>query len=433
MKIKIERSLIRGKVDVPPSKSMTIRAIACASLAKGSTYLKYPLVGEDTHRMIDALTACGIRFKPVKNGYQIDGGTLREPKEEIFCGESAAVFRFMIAIATLIPGTTRIVPGPNLAKRPVAPLLSVLSELEIECSIEGSTVVIHGGECEGGEITIPGDMSSQFISAMMTVGPCFKRGLVIQFASPLKAKAYINMTDECMREFGVRTKIPQSYLNITINPQSYHEATYTPDGDWSFAANLLALGAITSVCQRISTSAGEQYGNILVTNLKAESKQADRTILNMIQKMGGRFSLRQSSVMVQASQLYGFNADFLDCITLFPIMAVMASTVQGSVTTMRGLSAERKKFNNDIDNLLTEFSKLKIRYIDEGNSIKIIGSTPVTATVDTHDSFRIGLALIILGSVSGNITIENAECVENTYPNIWKTLESIGVKVNTVE
>ncbi len=433
MDVLIEKSIIRGKVDAPPSKSMTLRALVCASLSSGQTYLRLPSFSEDTVLMIKLLAECGIRIKPVKYGYQIEGGCFKDPGAELFCNDSAAVFRFMVALATCIPGTTRIVAGPKLAKRPVAPLVETLCELGVKCSVEGSTVVVDGNGYEGGDVTVPGDLSSQFISALMMVGPSFKHGINIRFSTPLKSRAYIDMTSECMKEFSVRTKIPQSYLSVAVSNQPYHETTYTPEGDWSFATSLLALGVITSARQLISTSTGNMSGNILITGLNAESKQADRGILNMIQKMGGNFTMRQSSVLVAASRLFSLNASFSDCVTLFPIMAVMASMVSGQQSSLRGLALERRKFNNDIDNTIMELTKLGIRCIDEGDSLQIMGGPISKYEADTHGSQRLGMALIILGVCTGRLKIKNCECVANVYPNIWDILRSVGVNFRIIE
>jgi 3-phosphoshikimate 1-carboxyvinyltransferase len=179
MKIFIEKSRITGKVSAPPSKSYTVRGLMCAALAGGESEIRYPLASEDTEATKRVLNEIGITTRRETEKWRVSGGNFRAPVADLFCGDSAATLRFMMAICSVVPGQCRLIAGPSLAKRPVGVLVHALRDLGVDCSATGGLppVTVNGGTLEGGLTELPGDVSSQFISALLLVAPLAANGL----------------------------------------------------------------------------------------------------------------------------------------------------------------------------------------------------------------------------------------------------------------
>ena len=416
MKITISRSQIQGRVEAPPSKSYSIRALMCASLAPGSSYIRFPLEADDTQAAREAVSRIGAAVRPVRLGWQVNGGNLKAPEGEIFCRESAATLRFMAAIAAVIPNTTRLVPGPGLARRPVAPLLAALNSLGAGGRQEGAVVIISGGNLAGGDVSLEGGVSSQFISALMLAAPLMEKGLTIHITTPARSSSYIEMTAACLKEFGIRVKVAPDMSSVSIPRQPYQAAAYDVEGDWSQAAALLALGALA--------------GEVLVTNLNAESLQGDRKVLNLLQKMGARFTMRRSSVLISRSRLHAISADLSDCIDLLPVMAVVAAAAEGH-SYFSGIASARHKESDRVGAVITELGKMGIRTIEEEDRLGVIGGQPVGTLLDSHADHRLAMAFGVLGAAVGDTAISGAESVSKTYPGFWKALESLGGVVSS--
>jgi 3-phosphoshikimate 1-carboxyvinyltransferase len=262
MKVSISKSQVHGILDAPSSKSYTIRALMCAALSPGQSYIRRALSSDDTLATADVLRKIGIEIHQSPFGWRVTGGNLKAPDSELFCRNSAATFRFMVAIASAVPGTVRLVPGPTLAARPILPLVDAMAQLGVKCGLDGSTVVVEGGTFTGGSVILGGDSSSQFVSAMLLAGPLAQQGLHIELNSSPSSKPYLDMTIDCLRKFGIKVTAAPGMADFKVAKQEFRPTEYTVEGDWSQASYLLALGSLS--------------GDVVVSNLNAESLQGDR-------------------------------------------------------------------------------------------------------------------------------------------------------------
>ncbi|HUV46204.1 MAG TPA: 3-phosphoshikimate 1-carboxyvinyltransferase, partial [Dehalococcoidia bacterium] len=317
MRASIYKSELRGRVRVPSSKSYTIRGLMCAALAKGESEIIHPLTSDDTEAAINVLSKMGIGVRQEEDLWQVIGGDFCEPDTDLFCGESAATLRFMTAICSLIPGKCRLTSASSLSKRPIKPLLQALRQLGVDCAYrdEGSSVVVEGGRLKGGTVELPGDISSQFVSALLFISPFAKEGVIIKLTTPLESKPYVLMTLECLQRFGIEVEASEDFRNFEILKQAYKPAKYKIEGDWSSASYLLALGA---VC-----------GEVEVENLNPKSLQGDKAVLDFLRNMGVWVGVNKNSVVVRKSRLNAIRADLSDCIDLLPTMAVLAAVADG--------------------------------------------------------------------------------------------------------
>jgi len=414
MKALVHKSEVKGKVRAPSSKSYTIRGLMCAALAKGESEIIHPLSSDDTEASIEVLSKVGVHIRQEEDLWRVSGGNFHEPDIELFCGESAATLRFMTAICSLIPGKCRLVAGLSLAKRPIKPLVQALRQLGVNCSCQGETapVIVEGGRLKGGVAELPGNISSQFVSALLFISPFAEEGVTIRLTTPLESKPFVLMTLECLRRFGIR--VSQALNRFEIAKQTYRPAKYEVEGDWSSASYFLALGAIS--------------GGVEVENLNPESLQGDKIMLNFLRDMGALVEVNKKSVVVKKSRLNAIRADLSDCIDLLPTMAVLAAVADG-VSELTGIERARIKESNRVAAVKEGLERMGIKVTEEENRLMVTGSAPRGSVIDSQNDHRVAMAFSILGSVVGETTINDAECVAKTFPQFWDILKSIGGEV----
>jgi len=416
MKASVSKSRISGKVTAPASKSYTIRGLMCAALVRGRSEIIHPLSSDDTEACLDVLTKVGIRFQQKVDSWQVVGGNFREPTTDLFCGESAATFRFMTAICSLVPGKCRLTAGPTLTKRPIKPLLQALSQLGVDCRYhdEEACVTVNGGRLSGGATELPGNVSSQFVSALLFIAPLTEEGIRIKLTTPLESKSFVLMTLECLKKFGIEVKSTTDLRRFEVTKQTYKPTNYRVEGDWSSASYLLALGALS--------------GKVEVENLNPESLQGDRVILDFLKDMGASVTVNKNSVTVRQSRLNSIRADLSNCIDLLPTMAVLAAAAHG-VSQFTGIERARLKESNRVSAVREGLERMGIKVIEERNRLAIAGSELRGAVIDARDDHRIAMAFSILGSVARGTIIDGAECVAKTYPEFWGVVKSLGGEV----
>lgn len=414
MKVTISKSRIDGTVTAPSSKSYTIRGLMCAALARGESQLSNPLVSDDTEAAIDVLGKVGVTINKNDNSWFVSGGRLKDPGCELYCSDSAATLRFMTAICSLVPGRCCLKPGPSLSLRPMSSLLGALKQLGVSCHMEDNSVVVDGHSFKGGTAVLPGDISSQFTSALMLAGPLSDKGIYVKLSTLPVSLPYLMMTIDCMSQFGVRVKHNPAFTEFRIPKQSYKPASFTVEGDWSSASYLLALGA---TC-----------GRVAVSGLNTDSFQSDRMMLNLLKSMGASVSISGDTVTVSQSGLKSLVADFTHCIDLLPTMAVLAATAEGT-SVFSGIAKARLKESNRVSSIKDGLKRMGIEVVEEKNKLTIIGGTPKGANIDSYNDHRIAMAFGVAGTITGNTVIENAECVTKTYPRFWQELKSLGGRV----
>ncbi|MFC2006876.1 3-phosphoshikimate 1-carboxyvinyltransferase, partial [Chloroflexota bacterium] len=311
MRALLSKSEIKGKVVVPSSKSYTIRGLVCAALARGQSEIINPLGSDDTESAQEVLTKIGVEIFQGRDTWRVSGGSFCEPKGELFCRESAATLRFMTAIGLLVPGVCRLTASPSLSRRPIKPLIQALKQLGVDCLYQNESVVIKGGKLKGGVAELPGNISSQFVSALLLISPFADEGIKIKLTTTPESKPFILMTLECMNAFGIKVIHSPDLREYETSKQTYKPTKYKVEGDWSSASYFVALGALC--------------GDIKVESLNTQSLQGDKEILSFLKEMGASVTVGKDSVIVRRSKLKAISVDLTDCIDLLPTMAVLAA------------------------------------------------------------------------------------------------------------
>lgn len=416
MKAFISKSEISGKTVAPSSKSYTIRGLMGAALVRGKSVIISPLGSDDTEASLNVLGKVGIGIVQKKDSWEVTGGNFHEPDTVLFCKESAATLRFMTAICSLVPGKCNLTSAPSLTQRPIKPLVDALRQLGIDCLYRDTEacVVVKGGKLRGGVATLPGNISSQFVSALLFISPFAEDGIKVKLTTPLESRPFVLMTIECLEEFGIRVKYSKDLREFETEKQTYRPTNYRVEGDWSSASYLLSLGALSGVVE--------------VENLNTESLQGDKVILDFLKEMGAAVTACKNSVTVRKSRLKSIRANLSDCIDLLPTMAVLAAAADG-VSEFTGIERARLKESDRVSALRKGLEGMGIKVSEEKNKLTITGSLPKGSTIDTRGDHRIAMAFSLFGSLVGGTVIDNAECVAKTYPEFWDTLKSIGGEV----
>jgi 3-phosphoshikimate 1-carboxyvinyltransferase len=266
-------------------------------------------------------------------------------------------------------------------------------------------------------VALPGNISSQYVSALLLIAPLAEEGMTITLTTPLESKPYVLMTLDCLERFGIRVEASQDLREFNVLRQAYQPAKYRVEGDWSSASYLLALGALS--------------GEVTVENLDAESLQGDKVMLNFLKDMGASVKIDKNTIAVRKSELKGIRADLTDSIDLLPTMAVLAAVAEGA-SEFTGIERARIKESNRVSAMREGLEKMGVKIQEERNSLIITGSRPEGAVIDSRNDHRIAMAFSILGSVTGGVIINDAECVAKTYPDFWEVIRSIWgeVKIN---
>lgn len=416
MRVEILKSEVEGTIAVPPSKSYTHRALVCSALANGESEILGPLNSDDTEATHQSLKKLGVNISSVGKNWVVEGGKLHGPKSNLFCGESATTLRFMTALCALVDGDSKLTCGPSLSRRPISSLLDSLRLLGVDCASSNGhpPIVVKGkGRIKGGEASIRGDVSSQFISALLLVTPLAMGPVTLNITTPLESKPYVNMTMNTQGRFGVKVHANEKMRRFHIRMQNYKPTEYAIEGDWSSAAYLLAAGGLA--------------GRVTVKGLNRESLQADSAIIDVLRDMGTRIKFHDDLVSIYSSSLRNIDFNVSNCPDLFPVITALCSAAEGT-SKLTGIQRLRYKESDRVMEMVKGLRRMGIHVTRESDEVKIFGGTPKGCIIDPMKDHRIAMAFSVLGLVSeGKTTILDAECISKSYPGFWDEIETLGV------
>ena len=431
--IRIEPSALQGSLKVPASKSITHRALICAALSGKSCRISNALISDDTMATAAALRVLGARF----DGETVNGSGLFKTGGTLFCGESGSTLRFLLPLACLGQTKNALTGTGRLLQRPIQPLADALQQLGAHVqTTDGLAPVTTMPGLTGGTCTLPGNVSSQFVSGLLMALPLCQKASRIQLSGPLQSAPYVDLTIEVMAHFGVQVGVEKNQTNqataFTVEPQAYQARDFAVPSDWSSAAFWLAAGAIggdirvENVEMAYSTEQIEKYSMTLETAIRPQT-QADYAIADILQKMGAGI-ISGNGVRVQKTTLHGIDIDVSQCPDLVPIIAVLGCFAEGR-TRIHNAARLRLKESDRISAMATELKKMGA-VIEEKPDELIIQKSPLSgATLDSHDDHRIAMALsIAAANANGPSVIDNADCVAKSYPSFYHDFRALGGK-----
>ena len=410
-----------GVVSAPPSKAYTHRMIIAASLSNGTSKIFNPLISDDTQATLEAVKALGAETELHENCWTIHGQEkLKTPSRPIDCRESGSTLRFMIPVAALAPGASTFIFGASFERRPVAPLLESLKQLGVESTIQsdGSSVRVSGGGIKGGETSIRGDISSQFISGLLFACPKAKEDTEINVTTTLESKGYVEMTLEVIVDHGLEGALNPDLSRLWIpSNQSYRPCDHNVPGDFSSAAFLLAAAAVTS-------------SKVTVKNLTYQTAQGDRDILGILQEMSASVKIGDDSVEVEGERLVGVDIDAKDIPDLVPVCAVLGCYAEGR-SEIYNAKRLRYKESDRLDSISTELKKMGADIVVNEDGLTINGQCPLHGTtIDPHNDHRIAMACAVAAlGAKGETKIQDVECIHKSYPQFFSDLRVLGANV----
>ena len=408
---------IRGTIAPPSSKSYAQRAIALALLAEGRSILRNIEFCKDTRSALKCIEALGAKVEYIDDSTIAIEGGLKPQSNTLNVGESGLATRLFTPIASLNPTPITIEGEGTLLYRPMTMMIEPLRQLGVQVRDGGGFLPIEvQGPMHGGDITVDGSVSSQFITGLLLALPLAQEDTTLHVTSPVSIP-YIDMTIETARLFGVEIMHNEGdYTQFFIEGrQQYTPADIAIEGDWSGAATLLVAGAIA--------------GEVTVKNISTLSKQADTAICRALERAGAGLIIEQDSITVSKRKLRGFEFDATNAPDLFPALAALAAAAEGE-SVIIGTDRLRHKESDRAETICREYEKLGIEVdISEKNIMRIQGGEILPATTFSHNDHRIAMSIAISAlRCQGEVVIENAECVEKSYPTFFEDLESIIVR-----
>ncbi len=413
---------VRASVAVPGSKSITNRALLIAALAEGDTLLRAPLFSDDTLYMIAALRALGVRIDDQAGGDLLVkgvGGRLQEPKDALFIGNSGTSVRFLTAACVHLPtGASCQIDGiERMRQRPIQDLIDALAPIGGSVKDTNGTgcppVQVLGGGLSGGETDVRGDISSQYLSALMMTAPLARREVTVGVSGRLASRPYVRMTAAVMEAFGVVASLHPDDSIVIAAPQMYRGREYAIEPDASNASYFLAAAAVTG-------------GEVTVRGLGSASIQGDVHFAQMLEAAGCVAKYADNGITIQGpSLLRGITVD----LTLMPdtaqTLAVVCLFAQGP-STIRGLKTLRVKETDRISAIAAELRKLGAK-VEAGEDYWIINppadGPPRLApgeSIATYDDHRMAMSFAVAGLRVDGLVIDDPGCVAKTFPDFWE-------------
>jgi len=422
------KGTLEGTVTAPPSKSYTHRYLACALLASGESRLRNPSTCSDAMATLRACKSLGATIRREREELVLKStGSLEKPKDIIDCGGSGATMRFFTAISSLAPGVVVLTGNESLKRRPMAPLITSLRRLGVECYAlgDGGTppVVVFGGDVEGGHTSVEGGVSSQFVSALLMALVKARRPSRIEVRGPLESKGYVEMTIKVLREFGGRVEASKDFNVFDVEvPQDLSPVVVEVPGDYSIAAFFAVAGAIV------------EGSRVRIEGLVKDDVQPEKEFVGVLEEAGAKASMGPNWLAVEGpSDLSSFEFDARDNPDLVPPLLALASFCEGE-TVIEGCSRLKFKESNRLESLPVELKRVGVDVRVEGDRIVVRGRRRVEGgVVSSWMDHRVAMSLALVGLRSERgVVIEGFEVVSKSHPGFARDLVKLGAVLDVV-
>lgn len=406
---------------IPGSKSITNRALVLAALAEGTTVLRGVLQSDDTRHMRRALEQLGITIvERDPTTWEVEGGLgrLRAPREPLFVGNSGTTVRFLAALAALVPGPVTLEGDEHMAKRPIADLVDGLRQIgvRVDCDTGCPPLRVWGGELRGGTVTMRGDRSSQYFSALLMAARCAQGDVTLRVEGNLVSRPYVGITLEMMRRFGADV-LDGGDEFVVRGGGTYVPSEYVIEPDASSASYAFATAAATGM-------------TVTVPGLGTSALQGDYGFVDLVEQMGARVerSLDATRVIgphpVGGAPLRGLDVDMHHISDTVMTLAALAPLCEGP-THIRNVANIRLKETDRLAATVAELERLG-QVVTSGEDWLRIEPRPIQpATVRCYSDHRMAMSFAILGLARPGITIEDPACVAKTYPGFWDSLRAV--------
>ncbi|MDH3610515.1 MAG: 3-phosphoshikimate 1-carboxyvinyltransferase [Nitrosopumilus sp.] len=423
MSCKVEKSKLSGNLVCPPNKSYTHRAIFLASLAGNNSKVDNVLFSDDTRATINACKNFGAKIEE-ENSSIIVTQSIGNGKfvPEINAENSGTTIRIASGIASLFSEKTTLTGDSSLQKRPMKPLLDALESMGAKCSsTEGKPPITITGKIKGGNVSIPGSFSSQFISALLITAPLTENGIQLVIEGNLVSKPYLDATISTMRHFGVSVQTLIPYKRYNIEPQIYKPSVFTVPIDFSSLALLLSAAVLC----------GE---NLVVIGSIGNLPHGDEVFIDILEQMGVKVTIEDDKLSILSPEkLNGGKFDLSNSPDLLPPLAILSLKTSSPIEIVNVKHA-RLKETDRIAIIAREISKLGVTVEEKEDGLILNFSSNLKGgCLNSENDHRLFMAFCIAGMYVGDCTVSDPESVKVSYPNFVEEMNKIGAKISNPE
>jgi 3-phosphoshikimate 1-carboxyvinyltransferase len=415
---------IQGSIRPPGSKSLTNRALAIAALAEGTSRLVGVLDSTDTRVMIESLNRLGIQVTHDPKACIAEvagcGGKPPAKSADLWLENSGTSIRFLTALCGLGHGKYRLDGNARMRQRPVSPLVDALNSLGAKVKCETGSgcppVVVESQGLRGGHASVAGNISSQFLSALLIAAPGANSAVELHISGELVSRPYVEMTLGVMAKFDVAAE-PLSSDCYRIDPQAYRGTEYQIEPDASAASYFFAAAAITG-------------GEITVEGLPEHALQGDVAFIDALSEMGCEVKCHADAITDKRGPLKGINIDMNSISDTAQTLACVAVFADGPTRISR-IGHIRHKETDRISALATELRRLGLRVDDEHDALTVHPGPITPARIETYDDHRMAMSFALIGLKVPGIEISDPECTAKTYPRFFEDLKTLTASART--
>ena len=408
---------LSGAAAVPPSKSEAHRRMICAALTPGETVLTGFLPSRDMTATMDCLRALGAGFSLAEDALRIRGCAAPAAfAPSMDCGESGSTLRFLIPLSLSLGEGGAFLMRGRLGERPLEPYDPMLDACGVtrrrESCPEGVRLTLRG-HLRPGNYTLPGDVSSQFVTGMLYALPLLPGDSTLTVTPPVESAGYIRMTLQCLEDSGIRLEATGPYAWRIPGNQRYRARNGALPGDWSQGAVLLCAGALGHA--------------VKVTGLDPRSTQGDRAVLTALSALGADFRWEGGALRPAGGRLRGACFSGSDIPDIVPALALVCTQAAGE-SRITGCGRLRLKESDRFAATVELLSALGADIRGEGDDLIIRGPTPLRGGVlHTRNDHRLVMLLALAATVAADpVTVRGAEAIDKSWPTFFATYAALG-------
>ena len=404
-----------GNITIPPSKSLAHRAIICACLAPGRSVISNIDYSVDIRATIEGMRHLGASIKEDKDTLFIDGiETFQYDGDVVNCHESGSTLRFFLPLFSLTGKRATFSGSKRLIERPQNVYEMLFQEQGIDFVRTYPNIIIDG-RLKPGELTLKGNVSSQFITGLLFALPLLEADSKIHIEPPFESRSYVDLTIQMLKRFQIIVEYEDAYTLAIKGNQQYQPTDVLVEGDYSQLVFWASLGVLNHSV--------ETHG------LDLHSLQGDKKTIDIFQSMNAGIKVLDDGYQFCPGTLNGTVIDLNDCPDLGPMLFALATQANGK-TTFQNAGRLRIKESDRIEAMETELKKLGCSISSTFGTVTITGTVKLqgNVTLHGHNDHRIVMALSILATIADEpITIDDAQAISKSYPGFFKDLASCGI------
>ena len=411
-----------GRITLPGSKSISNRTLLLAALASGNTEIRDVLASDDTARMLESLTKLGVKLDQIgEHDWRVHGcaGNFHNKQADLFLGNAGTAFRPLTAALAFSNGNYQLSGVARMHERPIGDLVDALQQAGANISYLGQPgfppLKIAPAQADLSlPIKIRGDVSSQFLTALLMALPLSKQQASIEVVGELISKPYIEITLNLMAKYGVQVE-RDGWQRFTIAANSVYTSPgqLCVEGDASSASYFLAAGVIA--------------GSVTVDGIGQHSIQGDVRFAEALSLMGGEISYGENHITAKkANKIKAIDLDCNHIPDAAMTLAILALFADGT-STLRNIASWRVKETDRLTAMATELRKVGASVVEGSDYLQITPPTAITpnAVIDTYDDHRMAMCFSLVSLAGVPITINDPACVNKTFPDYFACFAKI--------